>query len=75
MHGPSYENKPSMEPLSSLKKIFGRRKSAQIEKANFDFSNGEFDVNHPSEGPKVNKKTILLYLLPIVIIFSLIVAL
>ena len=52
--------------------MFGRRKSAKIEKAEFDFGNGEFDVQHESEGLTLNKKKILLYLLPVVIIFALI---
>merc|ERR1712227_322947 len=62
----------SMEPMLSLRKLFGRRKSAKIEKAEFDFGNGEFDVQHESEGLTLNKKKILLYLLPVVIIFAII---
>merc|ERR1712098_488341 len=63
---------PLIEPMLSLRKLFGRRKSAKIEKAEFDFGNGEFDVQHESEGLTLNKKKILLYLLPVVIIFALI---
>jgi len=63
-----------MDPMTNFRNFFGRRrKYAHIEKANFDFSNGEFDVQHDSEVPILNKKKILLYLLPMVIIFAVII--
>ena len=69
-----------MDRRSSWSKLFGlgrKRNSIHVEQANFDFrTHGENNYTSDNEGEKiksVNMENIMLYLLPVVIIFAVIV--